>query len=35
MEDHETDDRTQWVELEIAGYHLELSPGDIVIEQGR
>ena len=35
MEDQETDDRTQWVELEIEGYHLELSPGDIIIEQGR
>lgn len=35
VEDQETDDRAQWVELEIEGYHLELSPGDIVIEQGR
>ena len=34
MEDQETDDRTQWVELDIEGYHLELSPGDIIIEQG-
>ena len=35
MADQETDDRTQWVELEIEGYHFELSPGDIIIEQGR
>lgn len=35
MEDQETDNRAQWVELEIEGYHLELSPGDIIIEQGR
>jgi len=34
MEDQETDDRAQWVELEVEGYHLELSPGDIIIEQG-
>ena len=34
VEDNETDDRAHWVELEIEGKRLELSPGDIVIERG-
>ena len=33
VEDNETDNQVDWVELEINGKHLELSPGDIVIEQ--
>ncbi len=34
-EDHESDNKANWVELEINDWHLELSPGDIIIEQGR
>ena len=33
-EDHESDNKANWVELEINDWHLELSPGDIIIEQG-
>ena len=32
VEDNETDNQADWVELEINDYHLELSPGDIIIE---
>ena len=32
-EDHESDDKANWVELEINNWHLELYPGDIIIEQ--
>ena len=32
-EDHESDNKANWVELEINGWHLELYPGDIIIEQ--
>ena len=31
LEDHETDDREHWVELEINGEQLQLYPGDIII----
>ena len=33
-EDHESDNQANWVELEINDWHLELYPGDIIIEQG-
>ncbi len=32
-EDHESDNQANWVELEINEWHLELYPGDIIIEQ--
>ena len=32
MEDHETDNQAHWSELSIDNYHLELFPGDMVIE---
>jgi hypothetical protein len=32
-EDNETDNPAEWIELRIDGERLELSPGDIVIEQ--
>ena len=32
VEDNETDNQADWIELEINDYHLELSPGDIIIE---
>lgn len=32
-EDHESDNQANWVELEINEWHLELHPGDIIIEQ--
>ncbi len=31
-EDHESDNKANWVELEVNGWHLELYPGDIIIE---
>ena len=32
MEDNETDNQAHWTELAIDSYHLELFPGDMVIE---